>query len=199
MRVMQCLTIPETEALFGSAGYSVSLAEAWYRRQLVLRSGAADRQMRVGAGPPRDVIGLTSFIVQLNSWLPSNQRRLFWVSHWESGLGLHSTEAFIAAARRGLGEPRSLEDAPGHLFDAHPYDEMDQQLLSAEHLCDVGLLVGLVSLILLEQSDGWLIAEGCEDRIEFWEGYVFFHSANRAKQVEARKLLKRYDCKIWKR
>jgi hypothetical protein len=49
-------------------------------------------------------------------------------------------------------------------------------------------------MILMTSSDGWLIAEGSIDRIEFWEGNIFFHSKD-AKQIErANALLDSFGC-----
>lgn len=58
----------------------------------------------------------------------------------------------------------------------------------------MGLLEGFTTMILMTSSDGWLIAEGCIDRIEFWEGNIFFHSKE-AKQIErANALLDGFGC-----
>ena len=44
-----------------------------------------------------------------------------------------------------LGESRSLEEAPGHYFDEHPYANLDVTELTAAHRHELGLLVGFVS------------------------------------------------------
>jgi hypothetical protein len=92
---------------------------------------------------------------------------------------------------------RNLEEAPGHLFDAHPYDELDCTEITTEQRTDAGILIGLMSLIVIERADGWLIASGAQERIEFWEGNVFFHSENADKLDSARTLLKNFACELW--
>ncbi len=190
---MRCLTAEEVVSLYGPIGFSVSDENRWYRRELVLQSERASRQVRVSASPPTILGALAPFIQELNRWLPTERSRLFWVSHWQSG-NPHDSEAFVRAARQGAGEPRSLDEAPGHYFGAHPYENLDITETTPEHNCELGVLIGLVSMLLIESSDGWLLAEGCTDRVEFWEGNVLFHSEDREKIGEADALLKSYGC-----
>ncbi len=190
---MRCLTAEEVVSMYGPVGFSVSDKHRWYRRELVLNSELASRQVRISASPPPILGTLAPFIQELNRWLPTERSRLFWVSHWELG-NPHNSEALVRAARLGAGEPRSFDEAPGHYFDAHPYENLDVTETTPEHNYELGLLIGLVSMLLIESSDGWLLAEGCTDRVEFWEGNVLFHSEDRAKIVDADALLRRFDC-----
>jgi hypothetical protein len=159
----------------------------------VLDPKLASRQERLSAGPPAILTVLAPFIQQLNRWLPSERARVLWVDHWEKG-NPHNSQALLQAARLSVGETRSFDEAPGYFFDVHPYDNLDVQETSPEHNYELGLLVGILSLFLVEASDGWLLAEGCTDRIEFWEGNVLFHSDDLAKMRKADKLLRAFGC-----
>jgi hypothetical protein len=119
--------------------------------------------------------------------------RLFWIDHWEEGL-YGAEQAILAAARLGLGETRSVEQAPGHLFEPYDYDEEDQLLVSREQAHAMAVLTGLVTLTLMTNSDAWLIADGSSDRIEFWEGNIFFRSQDSARMTRADELLTTFKC-----
>jgi hypothetical protein len=97
-------------------------------------------------------------------------------------------------ARAGLGEVRSISDAPGHLFDAFAYHERDQLRISDEQGRQVGLLVGLITLLVLSAWDGWLVSDDTTQRIEFWEGNVFFHDAEGSRLNDAKLLMTQYEC-----
>lgn len=190
---MKGLSVPEVEALFGEAGFSVSLAHARYRSALVLDDQRAARQARIGARPPSETTQLLDFARALNRWLPTLRSRLLWIDHW--GTGVYGADgALIDAARRGLGEMRGLEEAPGHLFGPHDYAEEDQAKTAAEQSQAVALLAGLIVQVLISGSDGWLIAEGGVDRIEFWEGNLYFHAQRAERIAEAEALLQHFEC-----
>ncbi|MDB5480277.1 MAG: hypothetical protein JWO83_1330 [Caulobacteraceae bacterium] len=175
-----------------------SLEHAWYRRALVLEDSLALGQRRVASKPPPQASHLIGFIEAANRWLESGRARPLWVDHWEQVGTLHNTETFVLAARAGLGETRSLEEAPGHLFGSHAYGELDLLEIAEEQKRDVGILFGLASMMIIDGADGWLIAQGGSDRFEFWEGNVFFHSANASKLDAARKLCCEFDCELRK-
>jgi hypothetical protein len=94
--------------------------------------------------------------------------------------------------RRGFGERRALADAPGHYFEPQPWNEQDWELVTADHAAALSLLVGISTILLTTTSDGWIVAPGVADRIEFWEGNTFFHSADPQRLDEARDILA--DC-----
>lgn len=189
---MHCLSAEEVTARFGSAGFSVSDEHRWYRRALVLNAKLAGRQTRLSACAP-DAPHLPDFLLAVNAWLPASSGRLLWVDHWQDGV-YHDGAALLVAARHGIGESRSLEEAPGHYFEAHAYEEEDQSNWTSAQRVEAGLLAGLMSLLILEKSDGWLIADQGVDRFEVWEGNVLFHSADRSKIEKARALLREYEC-----
>jgi len=107
---------------------------------------------------------------------------------------VETDDDFVLAARRGLGEHRSLIEAPGHYFGPQPYAEQDQILATRELRADLAILVGLASMVMISGSDGYLLAGGCSDRVEFWEGNLFFYSAHRERLGEAEALLKAFEC-----
>lgn len=189
---MHCLSAEEVTARFGSHGFVVSDEHRWYRRALVLKTGLAARQTRLSGGAPA-ALHLPDFLIAVNAWLPGSSGRLLWVDHWQDGV-YHDGAAPLVAARRGIGESRSLDEAPGHYFEPHRYEEKDQSKWTSAQRAEAGLLAGLLSLLILEKSDGWLIADQGVDRFEVWEGNVLFHSADRAKIEEARVLLRDFEC-----
>jgi hypothetical protein len=188
---MRCLTPKEAEDLFGQVGFSVY--SDVYRTTLLLKPEIASRQHRVGGRPAPDAHRLAYFGEALNRWHPPNVHRLLWVSHWNNDFP--STHALFVAARVGLGETRSLTEAPGHYFDPHPYDERDQTEITPEQARETGLLVGLMSLLMINGWDGWLIADGSADRIEFWEGNLFFYSREKPRLADANALMDEFGCR----
>ncbi|WP_300975102.1 hypothetical protein [Sphingomonas sp. LHG3406-1] len=190
---MHCVSPAEAFESFDLSDFSVSDEHRWYRRALVLKADIASTQTRLVAAPPSNASRLPYFIDAVNRWFPSQTRRLLWIAHWEENTH-HFGSSFLTAARRGLGEMRSIDEAPGHVFDAHPYAELDQLELSLEHQTEAGLLAGFLGQLIVTESDGWLIADGCTDRFEVWEGNVLFHSASSERIADARVIIKAFDC-----
>jgi hypothetical protein len=189
---MRCLTPIELVELFGPIGFSVVSNPHLHRTALRLAKDIAARQNRVGGRPTPDLNRLTRFTEALNRWHPTNRHRLLWVDHWADYFP--STYALFMAARTGLSESRSLSEAPGHYFDPFPYDERDQLRISTEQGHQTGILIGLMSLLMMNGWDGWLVAEGSVDRIEFWEGNVFFHSDDKERLMSAKALMHQFEC-----
>lgn len=189
---MRCLTPKEAADLFGSAGFHISADRKWRRVALVLDSNLARRQARVGARPTPDVTRLAHFSEALNRWLPPDRHRLLWIDNWNFDFpSIH--EAFIAV-RAGSGEMRSLSEAPGQFFDAYPWNERDQTAISSEQARETSLLVGLMSLVMIDGWDGWLVADGTTERIEFWEGNIFMHGNQPPRAAEAETLFAEFGC-----
>jgi hypothetical protein len=179
-------------ALFGRVGFTAMVSPSSGRTALRLEPGIASRQSRIGGRPTVDASHLPYFAGALNRWHLPNARRLLWLDHWNNDTpGAHD---FFSAVRRGFGEERSLFDAPGHAFEPHPYDEQDQTAISSEQARETGVLIGLASLVMFYGWDGWLVADGSSDAIEFWEGNIFFHSIQKSRLVEASSLLQDFDC-----
>lgn len=189
---MQCLTLEDAEALLSRDGFAIVSKPDWKRPALVLKPAFAARQTRIGrrAAPAAD--RLLEFVDAANSWLPSKTRRLLWIENWETNYP-NTYPAFVAM-RGGLGEQRSLFEAPGHLFDAFPYDERDQLMRTREHDQEAGILVGLLSLVVIGGWDGRLIASGSTDQVEFWEGNIYFYATERSRLANAVALLDGFGC-----
>ncbi len=187
---MRCLTPPETLEIFAITGFVV--VEGFYRVELALDQDLARRQSRLGCRPPADILHVSRFLAAVNRWLPNQRRRLLWLSHEQADYP--GAMPALALIRASLGEAREVRAAPGHLFDALDYAEEDQTEVSADLARQTGVLAGMMMLILSEACDGWLLAEGCNDRIEFWEGNLFFHSADTARMEEADAMIRTYDC-----
>ncbi len=162
----------------------------------MLKKDIATKQTRLDAGPPEDIQQFLYVARALIRWLPTNQCRLLWVDHWDSGSHFPD-DALVVAARKGLGDARSIEAAPGHYFDPRPWDEEDQIEVSLKHGEDLALLSGLMLMIIATGSDGWLITDGCSDRVEFWEGNLFLYSSDTAQIQAGEKLLEDYRCPRW--
>jgi hypothetical protein len=95
-----------------------------------------------------------------------------------------------------LGESGPLLEAPGHYFEAHDYDNQDQTDISREQHRDVSLLVGLMSLVMINNWGGWLLAEASTDRVEFWEGNLLLCSDDKLRLAEGRTMMKGFDCPL---
>ena len=195
---MRCLSPSEADGIFGDQGFSISLENRSYRQALVLADAKASRQARIAAELPCDPGRLAYFVRTLNCWLPTNCARMLWIDHWETMLFEGYENAIVDAAWRGLGEARSLEEAPGLYLDSQDWNEQDQTLISEPQAKARGILSGVVIMLMTTGSDGWLISEGSTDRIEFWEGHFFFHSADQEQLKRADEIVDEFGCVRWK-
>ncbi|MGH7024711.1 MAG: hypothetical protein ACREEB_14135 [Caulobacteraceae bacterium] len=193
---MRCLSPGEVTSLFGTEGFSISFEHAWYRLALRLDHSEASQQTRIAAHQPTELVRVPDFVRRLNRWLPSNQARLLWVDHWNAG-AYGFEDAIVAAARVGWGEPRPIEEAPGFYFDRQNWAEEDQVQVLPSQAEAMGALVGLLSILMLTESDGWLISSECPDRIEFWEGNFFFHTKENEQLALGRTIMDEFGCVRW--
>ena len=189
---MRCLTSKETESLYLNMGFKAATNQSWYGRSLMLTEEIASRQMRIGGTPTVIAPRLGYFAESLNRWLPTNCGRLLWISHFSTDF--LSSSDFVMAARIGLGETRSLADAPGHQFDSFDYNERDQSNIPLEQIRQIGILAALVCHVIIDGWDAWLISDNSADRIEFWEGNIFFYSIDSLRLREAEALLAEFGC-----
>ena len=192
---MRCLTQAEITTLFGDVGFSISRAQDWYRLALVLDATIASKQSRIGGRPTQDISRLAQFAEALNRWLPTDHPRLLWIEHWT--LDYPNTYDLFVAARGGLGETRSLlENFLDTILNPTPYHEEDQMNIAPEHAKQTGILIGLMALVMINRWDGWLIAQCNTDRIEFWEGNIFFHATESCRLTDAQSLMAQFDCPL---
>lgn len=189
---MKCITSRELQDLFGQFGFSVTANPPMHRAALTLEHEIASQQIRIGGRLVPVVNQLSLFAEAVNRWHAPNQSRLLWIDHWTNDFP-NAYEIFVAA-RKGLGETRSLSDAPGHYFDPFPYNKRDQLSISDEQIHQIGILLGLMTLVVINGWDGWLIASDSSERIEFWEGNIFFYSARRSRISAAETLLDDFGC-----
>jgi hypothetical protein len=194
---MRCLSPDEVEAVFTNPRFTVSLKHAWYRSALLLDRALAAEQVRIAAQQPGNIESIPRFVRALNRWLPTNRARLLWIDHWETGAFGGFENAVIEAAWRGLGEARSLDAAPGLFLEAQDWDQEDQIEIGAAQAQASGLLDGLVAMLMMTESDGWLISSECADRIEFWEGHFFFHSRDEGQIRRANEIIDEFRCLRW--
>ncbi len=194
---IRCLSPTEVEAAFVKPKFSVSLEQRWYRSALWLDPIHADMQTRIAAKQPDSLSEIPCFVTRLNRWLPTRRARLLWVDHWET-LTFCGADSLIAATWRGLGEARPFKEAPGLYLDPQNWDEEIQTAISAPHASALGALVGVIALMMMTYSDGWLIADDGADRVEFWEGNFFFHSDDAAQLERAEAMIDAFGCKRWK-
>jgi hypothetical protein len=47
---------------------------------------------------------------------------------------------------------------------------------------------------MIDGWDGWLVAHGSADRIEFWEGNIFFYSSEKSRLADAKSLMDEFNC-----
>ncbi len=175
---MRCLSKAEAATILDPRGYSIR------------PTAPIDR---LGARPPGDIAVLPDFIRALNRWLSPDGERLLWIDHWEPGA--HGFDrAIISAIRAGLGEARPFDEAPGYLFAAQNWAAEDQAEVSAETARNMGELIGLAGLVMMSQSDGWLLSPDSADRIEFWEGNFFFYSQNPDQIIRAYTIVDQFGC-----
>ncbi len=197
-KAIRCISPSEAAALLGHQGFSVSLEQEAYRSALVLEQAYASRQHRIAAEQPPQVGLISSFVLSVNNWLPADQGRVFWADRWEPGSFGGRENALVALAWRGVGDGRTLREAPGMVFDREDWNEEDQLRITASHAEALGVIIGLVTLLMMTLSDGWLVSTGSTDRVEFWEGNFFLHSADEEQLRRGHAIVKAYGCKRWK-
>ncbi len=151
-----------------------------------------DRQARIGGSGPGPQFNINAFSHAVFDWLGGEMSYLLWISHWANDV-LSFYQVF-EAARKGLGAADELAKTPGHLFDPAPTWDLDEAYSSAEQRANINTACGLISLLQLATWDGWLLAENRPDRIEFWEGNVFFYSADPARLNTAKSILAAFKC-----
>jgi hypothetical protein len=189
---MQCISAQQVVELFGPQGFSVVSNPIMNRMTLRLEANFSSREKRIGGRPTPHAQRLVKFVEALNRWLPTDQVRLLWVDHSDSAFP--STHALFVAARAGLGELRSIVEAPGHLFESFPYSERDQLRMLPEQTRQTGILIGLTLLVIMNGWDGWLLSGQGVDRIEFWEGNLFFYSGDKERLDSAKVLMDQFEC-----
>ena len=188
---MQFLTSDQAVTQFPHLISGVDTTNEWYRTELVFEPAIVSRQRRVGGGSPNGM-SYAAFCRDLLDWLDGDAGRLLWVSHWEDGLPGYFE--LFEAARKGLGATTGLSGQPGLAFGPAPYHEFDVTVLLPEARTYLNTVCGLISLVYLGAWDGWLIAKTGNDRIEFWEGNVFFYSDQSARLEAGETLLRRFNC-----
>jgi hypothetical protein len=152
----------------------------------------ASSQGRIARGGLREGSALT-FCKSAIRWLPEQSRRAIFITDAWSDVG--DARFALSAMRIGLGEKRTWQVAPFHVTDAHTWT-WDQVETTAGQAEDEGLLVGILSLILSCGWDAWLLADGCSDAIEFWEGNILFYSDDKRRLSEANVLLRKHRAAI---
>ncbi|MCL6546033.1 MAG: hypothetical protein K6T61_12460 [Bryobacteraceae bacterium] len=172
------------ETIFRDPKFSVSFEHPWVRSELLLDSSIADLQTRIEVRTS-DISQTAYFIRTLNQWLPSDQARLLWVDYWAKDIFDGFENAMISAIWRGLGEALPVDQMPGLYLATRNWEQTAGSSTQAEAF---SMLFGLVSMLLTTRSDGWLIATGCADRIQFYEGRVFLHSQDRARIERANEI-----------
>jgi hypothetical protein len=67
-----------------------------------------------------------------------------------------------------------MQDVPGHYIGPFSWIWNQTEMIS-EQAEQTGLLSGLLFMIMGSAWSGWLLADGCPDAIEFWEGNLLFY------------------------
>jgi len=161
---------------FRDTGIVINTDFPEYRIGLKFIENYYAKQNRIGFEYVENKLSLSYLAKKLISWLPSCKNRLLWIEHWNFDNFSLGELAFLA--RKGMGETRSFSEVPGHFFRDMPFKEIDACELDEVQKSNLSFLAGLISIMILESWDGWLIASDAQDRIEFWEGNVYFYSNN---------------------
>ena len=188
---MICLTADEVKARLLLPAFRISKAGYGNAAYITLDDAVVQAQNRLCCRPtvtPSRIIGLINAI---NQWLPTSSSRLLWVNAWSCFYP--SLYAAFHAIRVSAGESRRIEDAAGHFFPDHNYGIDDQLEVSDKQSTDVALLIGLISIILMEEWIAILISEQRGDMVEFWEGNIIFSSASVNNIARARKIASEFN------
>jgi hypothetical protein len=191
---VECLAPSEVEARLNASGFYLYFQRDSGRKALRLEESIRSRQHRIGGRVVSDAARLPHFVEAINRWLPTNRWRILWVESWNPFFP--SVHDVFISARKGLGEYRSLEECPGHYFRPHDYDMVDQLEMPHEQIEDVNILTCLAILILSGGWDAILLANNCNDTIEFWEENILFNSSDMVRIECARSIMENFDCQI---
>jgi hypothetical protein len=176
---MHCLSAEESKKILSSTALRIGESG---------RVGISKRMDRVEGRPEGDIASLGSGLDYVFRWLPPETGRIFCMGDWGFG-ALAQPYSFIMAVRQNVGETRPLLDAPVHHFPSlsWTWDALEE---SEEQRRESGLLAGLAISTMCFGWDALLVAEKCDDVIEFWEGNILFYSPDTEKLEEARAMLK---------
>ena len=181
---MRCFTEREFPEAFSGTRFTLS-----EQGRLLTDEAIGSAQTRIARGGLREGRALAWFCRNAIRWLPEGSRRAIFITDAWSGPG--DALPALAAIRLGLGEERPLKETPILVTDAHSWT-WDQLEATPSQVRDEGLLVGILCLILSCGWNAWLLADGCADAIEFWEGNILFYSDRRSQLSKAKALLRKH-------
>lgn len=189
---MRCLNPEQAGDLLSHSEFSIRRSELGNYVIEPLEDLSA-RSLRFACQPPSDTRIFSDFLVAINHWLPTNTFRIIWVNDWSQ---IYPTlYPAICAVRVGEGDSRDISSAPGFYFGKYDYSEEDQPVIQESHAKEVGLLIGLISLFIIERWSVVLISGDSSDWVEFWEGNIVFRSVNRENMLLARRIGAKYSLK----
>lgn len=149
----------------------------------------AEGTARVDGGLPRNTAQLGYYIEDSIYWLRPNTDRLLWLTS-AGGPPVPFFGAFRAMSV-GVGATTELVAKPICYFDPQSWIS-DPGATTTADLGEMEVLVGMLILIVVGQWDAWLLSSKTTDAVEFWEGNVLFHSSEKQRMTEARKMQRRY-------
>lgn len=174
---MKLLTTAETRNWLQPSG--LSLRE---RPAITIETSTPDAA-RLLVDAPKASTALISFAGRILQWMPTDYERLLLISDWETypAAGF----ALLHRIRWGSGDPRTLIDAPAHVFDAFHGDN-DAFYRDEE----TGLLIGLIFLVLSFDFGGFLCARETRDSVYLGDEFAIFSSVHEARLKEVGEIAK---------
>jgi hypothetical protein len=115
---MRCLTPAECAEWCRRYGYPVVDADAYGRPSPDVRRHFAEIKLE----PFGDMGELVVRARQIMEWMTRDGDVLLWVQHWAVWSSLQHIPLFTRF-RQGVGEPRTLLEAPGHVITAADLDD----------------------------------------------------------------------------
>ena len=131
-------------------------------------------------------ISFASMALFLSAWLPSSNDRIVWIAS-QNGWSPNSS-FLLEAAWRGFGADKSIQDSPGMIFKGANFSSDDISEFQFEAYEKICILASIVELIIINHWYGWLFSSGCNERIEIWEDYLFFHSDSEERLKDAEEI-----------
>lgn len=140
-------------------------------------TGRAGGRLRLLAYVPKNVEKLNLFVSWLARWLPKGHARMLWLKHWTTYPPDHTI--LFEKFRRGCGEPRTLGEAPGHLFG--PSSSSNFEKRTHFEIEEDVVLATMILFVIHFDWDAYILAECCDDYVYLSDGYVSFSSPNEIK------------------
>lgn len=152
-------------------------------KSLGFASAQIKKQESVGCSPDIQACGV-GFYLDACKWLGADSLHVMWIEYLETSFTGLTEILEVMKVATGYGADISTLCAIAIKWSVRAQDDPEK---------DEILFAWAFALMCVSGSNGWVLSQSGEDRIAFWEGNLFFHSASANKLAEASKLIDVYS------